>query len=79
MSISKHEPRKKFSKADFIKIKDESLFLIGKYDKFAYYPKSLDALEKLGMNYEIIENAGHVVNHEKPDLINKKILTFLKK
>jgi pimeloyl-ACP methyl ester carboxylesterase len=79
MAISKHESRKKFSKADFLNIKDEALFLIGKYDKFAYYPDSIASLDELGMNYEIIMDAGHVANHEFPGLINKKIIDFLKK
>jgi len=68
---------KKFSSEEFLKIKDESLFLIGDHDKLSYYPGSLDIMDKLGMNYELIKNAGHVVNHEFPALINKKIIDYL--
>ncbi|MDX1358730.1 MAG: alpha/beta hydrolase, partial [Clostridia bacterium] len=77
MSISKHDTRKQFSIADYKGIRDETLLIIGKYDKFAYYPESLKILGDLGMNYEIIEDAGHVANHEFPGLINQKIIEFL--
>lgn len=67
----------KFTKDEFLKIKDESLFLIGDHDILSNYPGSLDFMDDLGMNYELIKNAGHVVNHEFPELINKKILDYL--
>lgn len=68
---------KKFSAEEFLKIKDESMFLIGDHDILSYYPGSLDIMDELGINYELIENAGHVINHEFPALINKKILYYL--
>lgn len=77
MAISKHDPRKKFSKADYIRIKDESLFIIGNCDMLSYFPESIEILDELKMNYEIIENAGHTINHEFPELVNRKIIEFL--
>lgn len=68
---------KKFQKEDFIRIRDDSLFIIGDHDILSYYPGSLDIMRELGMQIEIIKNAGHIVNHEKPDIINEKIIRFL--
>lgn len=75
-SMSSHK-RKKFSQEDFLKIKDDSFFLIGDHDILSYYTGSLDIMDKLGMNYELIKNAGHVLNHEFPTLIDKKIVDYL--
>ncbi len=68
---------KKFTREEIIKIKDDSLFLIGDKDLFTYYPGSLDIMDSLGMNYKIIKNAGHTINHEMPDSVNAEIIGFL--
>lgn len=68
----------KFKKEEFTRLKDDALFIIGDHDILSYYPGSLDIMDELSMNYEIVKNAGHVINHEFPETINKKIIEFLK-
>lgn len=76
-SMSYHKINK-FKKEEFTRLKNDALFIIGDHDVLSYYPGSLDIMDELNMNYEIVKNAGHVINHEFPDLINKKIHAFLK-
>ncbi|RAJ00934.1 hypothetical protein DET54_102421 [Paenibacillus pabuli] len=41
-------------------------------------PKSIKRLEDNNIMYKIIEDAGHAINHEQADVINKEIIEFLK-
>ncbi|QLG41257.1 alpha/beta hydrolase [Paenibacillus sp. FSL W7-1088] len=59
-------------------LKDKVLFLIGKYDRLSNYPKAIKRLEDNNIMYKIIEDAGHAINHEQADVINKEIIEFLK-
>lgn len=58
-------------------LKDKVLFLIGQYDRLTNYPKAIKRLEDNKLNYKIINNAGHAINHEQADVINKEIIEFL--
>jgi hypothetical protein len=46
-------------------------------DKLAYSDESIRALKEPDLNYIIIKNAGHPVNHEYPDKVNSLIVDFL--
>ncbi|NDI33912.1 alpha/beta fold hydrolase [Chengkuizengella sediminis] len=61
----------------FSQFKDNALFLIGDYDKLVYKPDIKQAYAELGLNLKIIKDAGHSINGEQPELINKKIIDFL--
>ncbi|WP_337033967.1 alpha/beta hydrolase [Paenibacillus illinoisensis] len=63
--------------AELSVLKDKVVFLIGKYDRLTNYPKAIKRLEDNELNYKIINNAGHAINHEQADLINKEIIEFL--
>ncbi|MFO7611698.1 MAG: alpha/beta hydrolase [Clostridia bacterium] len=76
MSMGFHKIRK-FQENAFEAIRKNSLFLIGDSDILTYYPESLEILDKLEMNYIIIEGAGHAANHEKPGEVNQMIIRFL--
>lgn len=58
-------------------LRNKVLFLIGEYDRLSNYPKAIKKLEDNRMNYKIIPDAGHAINHEQADLINKEIIDFL--
>ena len=57
--------------------RDKAIFLIGDSDKLIYHPLVIRVLEVNNLNYRIINDAGHVVNFEQPELISKEINTFL--
>ncbi len=58
-------------------IKDRALFIIGDKDPIAYSDASISALQGAGLRYEVLKNAGHALNYEKPDIINNLINDFL--
>lgn len=66
-----------FNKEQFQSIRDNSLFLIGEEDMLSYYPKSIHRLQENQMNFKIVKEAGHAINHEQSDLVNKEIINYL--
>jgi pimeloyl-ACP methyl ester carboxylesterase len=67
----------RFNDEEIATIRDRSLFLIGDYDRLVYHPDSVKALTDNNLNYKIVKNAGHGINHEQHELINKEIIHFL--
>jgi pimeloyl-ACP methyl ester carboxylesterase len=63
--------------AELSVLKAKVIFLIGQYDILTNYPKAKKRLENNEINYKIINNAGHAINHEQADIINKEIIEFL--
>ncbi|NBI29685.1 alpha/beta fold hydrolase [Chengkuizengella marina] len=61
----------------FSQFRDNALFLIGDHDKLVYKPDIKQAYAELGLNLKIIKDAGHSINGEQPELINKEIINFL--
>ena len=58
-------------------IKDRALFIMGDRDPIAYSEASISELQSAGIRYEVIKNAGHALNYEKPDIINTMMKEFL--
>lgn len=56
--------------------RNKVLFLIGQYDRFSNYPKAIRRLKDNQMNYIIIPDAGHAINHEQNDLIKIEVIHF---
>lgn len=73
MSIHRIE---KYVKAEGMAVKDKLYFLIGG-NKLELIRDFIRTLEDGGYRYKIIEGAGHAINHEKPDIVNKEIVDFL--
>ncbi|WP_230202549.1 alpha/beta fold hydrolase [Paenibacillus ihumii] len=63
--------------AEIAKARGKLLFLIGKYDRLSNYPQAIKKLEDNELNYKIIKDAGHALNHELPEIINEEIISFL--
>ncbi|MFS1513774.1 alpha/beta fold hydrolase [Chengkuizengella sp. SCS-71B] len=61
----------------FSQFRDNALFLIGDHDKLVYKPDIKQEYAELGLNLKIIKDAGHSINGEQPELINKEIINFL--
>ncbi|MDP5272882.1 alpha/beta fold hydrolase [Chengkuizengella axinellae] len=61
----------------FSQFKDNALFLIGDHDKLVYKPDITEFYKEIGLNLKIIKDAGHSINGEQPELINKEIVDFL--
>lgn len=77
LSMMKH-PVKPIDKNDFNIPRDQGLFLIGDKDRIAYSEDSIKASDALKINYMIIKGAGHSINHEQPELINRLIMEFFR-
>ncbi|WP_258377626.1 alpha/beta fold hydrolase [Paenibacillus illinoisensis] len=58
-------------------MRDKVLFLIGEYDRLSNYPKAIRRLKDNQMNYKIIPDTGHAINHEQANLINMEVIRFL--
>ncbi len=58
-------------------LKDRSLFLLGREDGLADIAKAEKWYHENGFRYKIIQNAGHGINHQQPELINKLIVDYL--
>ena len=67
----------KYEKEKGRAIKDKILFLLG--DHFINQRKDFYAImENDGHNYKFIKNAGHAINHEQPEMVDREIINFLK-
>ncbi|WP_238327774.1 alpha/beta fold hydrolase [Paenibacillus gorillae] len=58
-------------------IRDKTLFLIGDQDRLSHYPKAIAKLEENRLNYKIIPQAGHAINHEQSGQVNREIIRYL--
>ncbi|MNJ04202.1 hypothetical protein D3C73_1648410 [compost metagenome] len=58
-------------------IRKKALFLIGDQDILSNYPKAIQRLNQYQLNYKIIKEAGHAINHEQAELINREIIHHL--
>ncbi|MEW6183641.1 MAG: alpha/beta hydrolase [Bacillota bacterium] len=67
----------KFNDEAIAAFRDKALFLIGDSDRVVYHPSVIKMFNAYNLNYKIIKNAGHVINGEQPELINKEIIRFL--
>ncbi|MNZ91622.1 Carboxylesterase YbfK [compost metagenome] len=66
-----------FNEKQLGSIRQHALFLIGDQDILSYYPKAIGRLETNRLSYKIIKGAGHAINHEQSDFINKEITEYL--
>ncbi|MNW23325.1 hypothetical protein D3C74_00230 [compost metagenome] len=46
------------------------------HDILSNYPKAIHKLQRNQLDYEIIRDAGHAINHEQAYLVNQKIIEF---
>lgn len=58
-------------------MRGKTRILIGACDVLSYGSGALEALKKANMNFRVVENAGHALNMEKPELANAEIIGFL--
>lgn len=69
----------KFSDEDYQKLQGRILFLVGESDGLSRLPRDLEKLQRTKLAYKVIKNAGHAVNHQQADLVNREIRDFLLK
>lgn len=58
-------------------LKDKALFLIGEFDMLTNYQKAITKLEDNNLLYKVIRDAGHAINHEQAEIVNKEIIKFI--
>lgn len=67
----------KYDKQKGIAVKDKLYFLIAEHN-IDHKKDFVHILNDGGFHYKVIPNAGHGINHEQPDLINKEIIQFIR-
>ena len=75
-SMMYHKPAR-FEDSELIVLKDISLFLLGEEDGLADLPKAEQWYKTNKFYYKVVKNAGHGINHQQPELINKEIVDYL--
>lgn len=69
----------KYDKKQALKIREKFYFIIGDYmvETTKSRKEFVEILSDGGFKYDIIKNAGHAVNHEQPEIVNNKIISYL--
>lgn len=65
------------SELELSELREKGVFLIGEYDRLTNYPQAIKRLEDNKLNYKIIKDIGHAINHEQAELINEEISRLL--
>jgi pimeloyl-ACP methyl ester carboxylesterase len=63
--------------AEIAVARGKSRILLGACDRLAQGSEAYELLKKYDMNHRIVENAGHALNMEMPELVNEEIVGFL--
>lgn len=66
---------------DLRKVTAPTLILMGQYDRLVKVEGAIERARKLLPNLhaaEVVPNVGHLMNTEKPDIVNTRVLSFLK-
>lgn len=58
-------------------IQSKTRILLGGCDRLSYHSNAVEAMQKHGINFRIVENAGHALNMEQPELVNNEIISFM--
>ncbi|MNH43780.1 hypothetical protein D3C79_1057670 [compost metagenome] len=66
-----------YDKAVAAIVRDKLYFLLGDY-KLHLKKDFVSILEDGEFRYKVIGGAGHGVNHEQPERVNREIISFLK-
>ncbi|MNC31932.1 hypothetical protein D3C75_802690 [compost metagenome] len=66
-----------YDKAVAAIVRDKLYFLLGDY-KLHHKKDFVSILEDGDFRYKVIGGAGHGVNHEQPERVNREIISFLK-
>ncbi len=66
-----------FDEGEIAAIREKTRILLGACDRLSYHSDAVSSLQKYGMNFRIVENAGHALNMEKPELVNEEIIAHL--
>lgn len=75
MSMSYHK-MEFFSEEDYYILRNKALFLCGEEDPLISKEETEKEFHKLGLTYRFYPGAGHGMNHELPEVINKAILEY---
>lgn len=66
----------KYNRDKGIAVNDKLYFLIGGH-MLKKRKEVIDVLNEGAYKYKIIQNAGHAINHEQPEIINNEIINFI--
>lgn len=76
-SKPRKQPTVKYDRDVLAVFQDKALFLIGDSDKLTYHPQVIKMFDDNNLNYKIVKDAGHAINHEQAEIINREIINFL--
>jgi len=69
--------RRKISDEEIRSLAPRTLWLLGANDALADVPKSEERFRALGLPHQVIPDAWHALNHNRPELVDSLILSFL--
>lgn len=69
----------RITEEDLSVLKGKTLFLLGEADGLSNLTKAVEKLERNQLRFKVVKDAGHALNHQQPELINKEIADFLLK
>lgn len=67
-----------FAPEQYAGIRERSLFLVGDCDRIAYFPEAQRAVRDMGLHCKIYPKAGHMLNYQFADEVNKDIIEFIR-
>ncbi len=65
-----------YNREKAVAVKEKLYFLIGEY-KLDRKRDFIKLLTDGGFRYQVIPGAGHGINHEQPEAVNREIVSFL--
>jgi pimeloyl-ACP methyl ester carboxylesterase len=68
-----------FSDDELRSLSARCLWLLGANDVLADVPRSKERFRSLGLPHEVIPEAWHALNHNRPELVDRLVLDFLSK
>ena len=74
-SMMYHKMRS-FTPQQFAAIRDRMFILIGDRDPLSHHSDALKLMDENKVNYQIVSGAGHGINHEKAERINRTMVEY---
>jgi len=74
-SMMYHKMRS-FTPQQFAAIRDRMFILIGDRDPLSHHSDALKLMDENKVSYQIVSGAGHGINHEKAEYINRTMVEY---
>jgi pimeloyl-ACP methyl ester carboxylesterase len=73
----RHHKRVLFTEEQYDDARDRLLFLVGDCDSIAFFPEAQRAIKDLALSCKVYPKAGHMLNYQFAEQVNKDIVDFI--